>query len=459
MKTFSITDVGMVRQVNQDYVYMTDNSLGPLPNLFVVADGMGGHQAGDYASKYTVEVLKRELENTSEQDVERALVSAIKTANREIIKKASEDPHLKGMGTTVVLATIVNQMMYFANVGDSRLYLINQGIVQLTKDHSLVEEMVRLGGIKPEEAKHHPDKNIITRAIGAKDSVEVDFYEHRLKKGDIILMCTDGLSNMVERLKSCYHISWFEESGASYPVRVFLMKDIVTVGIDTSGVSLHKRGYRQLSSKAPITETLAAALIMLTPWKKDRILVDPFCGSGTFPIEAAMMAANIAPGMNRSFTAEEWTNLIPKKEWYDAVNEANDLIQDDVEVDIQGYDIDPDVVRAARKNAEDAGVDHMIHFQQRAVQDLRHPKKYGFIITNPPYGERLEEKKELPKLYSDFGESFRTLDSWSAYMITSYEDAERYFGRKADKNRKIYNGMLKTYFYQFMGPRPPKAKK
>ena len=264
---------------------------------------------------------------------------------------------------------------------------------------------------------------------------------------------------MVERLKSCYHISWFEESGASYPVRVFLMKDIVTVGIDTSGVSLHKRGYRQLSSKAPITETLAAALIMLTPWKKDRILVDPFCGSGTFPIEAAMMAANIAPGMNRSFTAEEWTNLIPKKEWYDAVNEANDLIQDDVEVDIQGYDIDPDVVRAARKNAEDAGVDHMIHFQQRAVQDLRHPKKYGFIITNPPYGERLEEKKELPKLYSDFGESFRTLDSWSAYMITSYEDAERYFGRKADKNRKIYNGMLKKYFYQFMGPRPPKAKK
>ena len=264
---------------------------------------------------------------------------------------------------------------------------------------------------------------------------------------------------MVERLKSCYHISWFEESGASYPVRVFLMKDIVTVGIDTSGVSLHKRGYRQLSSKAPITETLAAALIMLTPWKKDRILVDPFCGSGTFPIEAAMMAANIAPGMNRSFTAEEWTNLIPKKEWYDAVNEANDLIQDDVEVDIQGYDIDPDVVRAARKNAEDAGVDHMIHFQQRAVQDLRHPKKYGCIITNPPYGERLEEKKELPKLYSDFGESFRILDSWSAYMITSYEDAERYFGRKADKNRKIYNGMLKTYFYQFMGPRPPKAKK
>ena len=205
MRTFSITDVGMVRQVNQDYVYTTDNPLGPLPNLFVVADGMGGHQAGDYASKYTVEVLKRELGQSREEDVEKALVSAIKKANQEIIKKASQDSHLKGMGTTIVVATIVRQMMYFANVGDSRLYLINQGITQLTKDHSLVEEMVRLGGIKPEEAKHHPDKNIITRAIGAKDTVDVDFYEHRLKKGDIILMCTDGLSNMVED-EELFHI-------------------------------------------------------------------------------------------------------------------------------------------------------------------------------------------------------------------------------------------------------------
>ena len=159
---------------------------------------MGGHQAGDYASKYTVEVLQRELKQSDEEDVEKALVQAIKKANKEIIKKASSDTHLKGMGTTIVAATIEGQMMYFANVGDSRLYLINQGIQQLTKDHSLVEEMVRLGGIKPEEAKHHPDKNIITRAIGAKADVEVDFYEHRLKKGDIILMCTDGLSNMVE---------------------------------------------------------------------------------------------------------------------------------------------------------------------------------------------------------------------------------------------------------------------
>ena len=264
---------------------------------------------------------------------------------------------------------------------------------------------------------------------------------------------------MVRRMQERYNVEWFEETGASYPVRVFLMKDIVTVGIDTTGVSLHKRGYRQLQSKAPITETLAAALIMLTPWKKDRILVDPFCGYGTFPIEAAMIAANIAPGMNRSFLSEAWTNLIPKQLWYDIIDEANEMIDDDVQVDIQGYDIDPDVIKAARENAKDAGVDHLIHFQQRPVKDLRHPKKYGFVITNPPYGERLEEKENLPGLYREFGEAFQNLDSWSAYMITSYEDTEKYFGKKADKNRKIYNGMLKTYFYQFLGPRPPKPKK
>lgn len=263
---------------------------------------------------------------------------------------------------------------------------------------------------------------------------------------------------MVERLKKVYHQEWFPEDGASYPVRVFLMKDVVTIGIDTSGVSLHKRGYRQLSSKAPITETLAAALIMLTPWRRDRILVDPFCGSGTFPIEAAMMAANIAPGMNRSFTAEQWTNLIPRKLWYESVEEASDLMEDQIEVDIQGYDIDGDVVKAARQNAADAGVDHLIHFQQRPVSQLRYPKKYGFIITNPPYGERLEEREALPELYRTFGESFRRLEDWSAYMITSYDEAERYFGRKADKNRKIYNGMIKTYFYQFMGPKPPRRQ-
>ena len=264
---------------------------------------------------------------------------------------------------------------------------------------------------------------------------------------------------MVERLKGVYKTEWFKEDGAAYPVRIFLLKDEVMVALDTSGDSLHKRGYRLQTSKAPITETLAAALIMLTPWRKDRILVDPFCGSGTFPIEAAMMAANIAPGMNREFTAEAWTNIIPKQLWYDTVQEAEDMVDKDIVVDIQGYDLDGDVVKAARENAKRAGVDHLIHFQQRDVAKLSHPKKYGFIITNPPYGERLEEKADLPALYTTIGDVYKNLDAWSMYMITSYEDAERYVGKKADKNRKIYNGMIKTYFYQFMGPKPPKKEK
>lgn len=263
---------------------------------------------------------------------------------------------------------------------------------------------------------------------------------------------------MVERMKQKYHKEWFKEDGAAYPVRIFLLKDEVTVALDTSGDSLHKRGYRTMTSKAPLTETLAASLIMLTPWRKDRILVDPFCGSGTFPIEAAMIAANIAPGMNRDFTAEEWTNLIDRKLWYECVKEAEDMIDTTVKVDIQGYDIDGDVIKAARENAKRAGVEHMIHFQQRAVADLSHPKKYGFIITNPPYGERLEDKANLPALYTQIGQAYQRLDSWSMFLITSYTDTEKYIGRKADKNRKIYNGMLKTYFYQFLGPKPPKKR-
>lgn len=263
---------------------------------------------------------------------------------------------------------------------------------------------------------------------------------------------------MVERLKGVYHKEWFEESGASYPVRIFLLKDEVTVTLDTSGDSLHKRGYRLLTSKAPITETLAAALILLTPWNRDRILVDPFCGSGTFPIEAAMIAANMAPGMNRSFISRQWTNLIPKELWQDTLEEAQEQVNREIAVDIQGYDIDGEVLKAARENARRAGVDHMIHFQQRPVSQLRHPKKYGFIITNPPYGERLEEKAALPELYRTIGEVYRGLDSWSMFLITSYEQAQQDIGRKADKNRKIYNGMIKTYFYQFMGPKPPRRK-
>lgn len=263
---------------------------------------------------------------------------------------------------------------------------------------------------------------------------------------------------IVERLKGVYSLQWFPETGAEYPIRISFMKDEAVVCLDTTGLSLHKRGYRTMVSKAPIKETLAAALLMLTPWHKDRILVDPFCGSGTFPIEAAMMAANIAPGMNRSFLAENWKNLVPRRNWYNAVEEAQDLVDDTVETDIQGYDIDGEVIKAARENARLAGVDHLIHFQQRGVSELNHPKKYGFIITNPPYGERIEERANLPALYTEIGRAFSRLDSWSEYVITSYDQAEKYIGKKADKNRKIYNGMIKTYYYQFLGPRPPKRR-
>lgn len=259
---------------------------------------------------------------------------------------------------------------------------------------------------------------------------------------------------MVERMRKVYRVNWFPEDGDAFPVRVFLHKDEVTVSLDTTGESLHKRGYRKLTAKAPIAENLAAALIMLTPWNRTRILVDPFCGSGTIPIEAAMMAANMAPGMNRSFLAESWTHIIPKKEWYACMDEAAELVDFSQMPDIQGYDIDDEMVRIARENAKLAGVEQYIHFQRRGIEALSHPKKYGFIITNPPYGERLEDKNTIASIYRTLGERYRQLDSWSLYMITSYEDAQQMIGRKADKNRKIYNGMLKTYYYQFMGPKP-----
>lgn len=263
---------------------------------------------------------------------------------------------------------------------------------------------------------------------------------------------------MVERLKKTYKTDWFAEDGDSFPLRVFLNKDRVIIGIDTTGESLHKRGYRKLVSKAPLAENLAAGLIMLTPWNKDRILVDPFCGCGTIPIEAAMMAAKIAPGMNREFTAENWSHIVPRKCWYQAIDEANDLIDMNISTDIQGYDIDGDMVKSAKQNAISAGVDKLIHFQRRPVAELSHPKKYGFIVTNPPYGERIGEKEEVIKLYGELAERYKALDAWSAFIITGYDDAEKFMGRKANKNRKIYNGMMKTYFYQFNGPKPPKRK-
>ena len=265
---------------------------------------------------------------------------------------------------------------------------------------------------------------------------------------------------MVDRLSSVYHQSTFSEHGAKYPFRVSLYKDEVLVCLDTSGESLHKRGYRLKMGKAPIKETLAAALILLSKWRDDAPFVDPMCGAGTFPIEAAMIAANIAPGMERSFTAEEWVNLIPKKEWYSALEEAEDNIDRHLletkenrfgkMVDIQGYDIDPTMIPVCRENAERAGVAKLIHFQERDVAKMSHSKKRGYILTNPPYGERIEDKRNLPLLYTELREAFEGLSEWQLCLITAYEQAEKYLG-KADKNRKIYNGMMKTYFYQYKG--------
>lgn len=265
---------------------------------------------------------------------------------------------------------------------------------------------------------------------------------------------------MVDRLAGIYHVNTFSEHGAKYPFRVSLFKDEVTVCLDSSGESLHKRGYRLKMGKAPIKETLAAALILLSKWREDAPFVDPMCGAGTFPIEAAMIAANIAPGMDRSFTAEEWENLIPKKEWYAAITEAEDMVDRHLletkenrfgkMVDIQGYDIDPAMIPVCRENAERAGVLSLIHFQERDLAKMSHGKKHGVLMTNPPYGERIEDKRNLPLLYTELREAYEGLNDWQLFVITAYEQAEKYLG-KSFKNRKIYNGMMKTYLYQYKG--------
>jgi hypothetical protein len=263
---------------------------------------------------------------------------------------------------------------------------------------------------------------------------------------------------IVDRLSGKYNILRFPENGSEYPIRITILKDEVTVGLDTSGESLHKRGYRRLTVKAPITETLAAALISLTPWKKDRLLIDPFCGSGTIPIEAALIGLNIAPGMKRDFQAMAWDNILPKSLFKEAKKEAEDLIDRETKLSIQGYDLDTSALDAARGNLSFAGLEGNIHFQQRDMRDISSAKKYGFIITNPPYGERLEEKEAMPQLYREMGKAFQKLDEWSYYIITGFEDAPKYFGRKPDKNRKIYNGMMKTYFYSYQGAKPPRQR-
>jgi putative N6-adenine-specific DNA methylase len=225
--------------------------------------------------------------------------------------------------------------------------------------------------------------------------------------------------------------------------------------LDTSGLALHKRGYRELSNAAPIKETLAAVMVQLTPWKADRAFIDPFCGSGTIAIEAAMIGLNMAPGLNRSFVSENW-RAIPKNLWDKTKEEARSLIKNDVELNIQGYDIDEAALKVARNNARLAGLENKLHLQVRDMKDLSSKDHYGFIVTNPPYGERLSDQKSVEGLYKEMGKVFSKLDTWSFYIITSHEEFERFFGRKADKKRKLYNGMMKTDLYQFFGPKPPR---
>ncbi|MDD3705020.1 MAG: class I SAM-dependent RNA methyltransferase [Clostridiaceae bacterium] len=258
---------------------------------------------------------------------------------------------------------------------------------------------------------------------------------------------------VVESLKTKYKQQWFEETGERYPIHVFLNRDKAALYLDTSGLSLHKRGYRELSNAAPIKETLAAAMVLLTPWKADRALIDPFCGSGTIPIEAAMIGLNIAPGHERSFVSGNW-KWIGGKLWNEAKEEAASMVRHDAVLNVQGYDIDESALKVARINAKMAGLEDKLHFQKRDVKELSSKDRYGFIVTNPPYGERISDMKSVERLYKDMGKVFSNLETWSFYIITSHEEFERFFGRRADKKRKLYNGMMKTDLYQFFGPKP-----
>ncbi|HBR03850.1 MAG TPA: RNA methyltransferase [Ruminiclostridium sp.] len=264
---------------------------------------------------------------------------------------------------------------------------------------------------------------------------------------------------IVERLKKVYGIEIFPETGPRYRVDFNILKDQVTLSIDTSGSGLHKRGYRSLAYTAPIKETLASALILISHWSPGRFLIDPLCGSGTIPIEAALMAKNKAPGLDRDFDCQEWPN-IPKETWYRALNEARDLMKPKPSGDvlIQGYDINPEAVSMANYHARQAGVADLVHIQTRDVRELSSKVKYGFIITNPPYGQRIGEKKENNRLYENMGKSFERLSTWSYYIINADSDFEKFFGRKADKNRKLYNGGLLCYYYQYFGPKPPRQQ-
>ena len=258
---------------------------------------------------------------------------------------------------------------------------------------------------------------------------------------------------IVERLKLKYGIVWFPETGAKYKIEVAILKDNVTLTIDTTGPGLNKRGYREAAGIAPLKETLACAMLNISRWKWDRVLIDPMCGSGTIPIEAAMIALNIAPGAKREFAAQGW-NLIPKECWIRARQEAEDSVRKDADIRIQGSDISEKAVSLARYHADKAGVGDKIHFQKRDIKDISSKYKYGFVITNPPYGQRLEDEKAIKSLYRDMGKSLNKLDTWSHYILTSSMEFEKLFGRRADKKRKLYNGNIMCNYYQFYGPKP-----
>jgi len=260
---------------------------------------------------------------------------------------------------------------------------------------------------------------------------------------------------IVENLKKKYNIAWFPENGPVFNVKVSILKDIATLTIDTSGVALHKRGYRQSAVIAPLKETLAAALVMLSFWNKDRILIDPFCGSGTIVIEAAMIARNIAPGLARDFAYKTWP-LIDEEIWKEVTREAYSAIDHEAEINIFAYDILQENINAAIENADDAGVLDCITFEQKDFVDLMPEEDYSIMITNPPYGERLSEKEEVNQLYHLMGEKLSKLKTWSSYVITLEKNFEKIFGKKADRRRKLYNGRIETIYYQFYGSNPKK---
>ncbi|MCM3766615.1 class I SAM-dependent RNA methyltransferase [Neobacillus niacini] len=262
---------------------------------------------------------------------------------------------------------------------------------------------------------------------------------------------------VVERMKKHYkRNTWFEENGALYRIEVALLKDVATITIDASGTGLHKRGYRAAQGEAPLKETLAAALIMLTNWRPDKPFIDPFCGSGTIPIEAAMIGQNIAPGFNREFVSEQW-KWIPEKVWDEVRTEAEDVANYDQPLDITGSDIDHRMVKIAQENSFEAGFGDLIQFKQMQVKDISTTKEYGVIVGNPPYGERLGDKPAVEQMYRDMGQAFNKLDTWSIYILTSHEEFEQFYGKPATKKRKLFNGFIKTDYYQYWGKKPPRS--